>query len=174
MRIQYWTLSALIAMLAFGGCSKKIEPAQSGSDADSDTHSSAPAAEATDAIWMTDFEAAKARAVEEDKDLLMDFTGSDWCYWCQRLDGEVFSKPGFINEVSAHFVLVKIDFPRDKSRQSQALQEQNQRLSRVYGIQGYPTIILARADGTPYATTSYHEGGPDAYLEHINELRQQR
>ena len=29
--------------------------------------------------WITDYEAAKKQAAKEGKDILMDFTGSDWC-----------------------------------------------------------------------------------------------
>ena len=29
--------------------------------------------------WLTDYEAAKKQAAKEGKDILMDFTGSDWC-----------------------------------------------------------------------------------------------
>ena len=35
--------------------------------------------------------AAVAQAKEQGKDLLVDFTGSDWCAWCIRLDEEVGS-----------------------------------------------------------------------------------
>jgi uncharacterized protein YyaL (SSP411 family) len=123
---------------------------------------------------MTDFEAAKVRAVEEGKDLLVDFTGSDWCYWCKKLDGEVFSKPGFIDEAGRDFVFVKIDFPSNPAAQPRPVRMQNQRLSQMYGVEGYPTVILMRADGRPYARTGYLEGGADAYLAHLKELRGQR
>ena len=46
--------------------------------------------------WMTDFDEAKKEAEAGKKDLLMDFTGSDWCGWCIRLKEEVFSKEAFI------------------------------------------------------------------------------
>ena len=45
--------------------------------------------------WITDYEAAKKQAAKEGKDILMDFTGSDWCGWCIKLKDEVFSTPEF-------------------------------------------------------------------------------
>ncbi|MCK5682332.1 thioredoxin family protein, partial [bacterium] len=36
-------------------------------------------------LWQTDFAAAKAQAQKENKLLLIDFTGSDWCGWCKKL-----------------------------------------------------------------------------------------
>lgn len=40
---------------------------------------SATFATATVKGWTTDFEAAKAQAKKEGKEILLDFTGSDWC-----------------------------------------------------------------------------------------------
>lgn len=173
MKIQYWVTLAAIISLAVAGCSKKADPAQTESDSGSQERPS-PVSAQPHTGWMTDFVAAKAKAAAEGKDLLVDFSGSDWCYWCKKLDDEVFSKPGFIEEASKHFVFVLIDFPSNTSGQSKELQAQNKRLSQVYGIQGYPTVILMRADGTPYAETGYQEGGSDAYLAHVKELREKR
>ena len=50
---------------------------------------------AGDEAWLTDYKKATAQAEEEDKPILVDFTGSDWCGWCIRLDKEVFSKDAF-------------------------------------------------------------------------------
>lgn len=177
MRILAAVVLVMAAVMA--GCAKKDEPAVKSSGAGGDgggsgTSKAASASAKGHGVWLTDFEAAKALAAEEGKDLLVDFSGSDWCIWCKRLDGEVFSKPGFMEEAGKWFVFVLIDFPNDKSGQSKELQAQNQRLSRMYGIDGFPTVLLMRASGTPYAQTGYQEGGPDAYLEHLKELRQQR
>ena len=46
--------------------------------------------EASPPHWYADFDKATAAAEKEGKDLLVDFTGSDWCGWCIRLDEEVF------------------------------------------------------------------------------------
>ncbi len=39
--------------------------------------------------WRTDFKKASADAKTSDKYILLDFSGSDWCGWCQRLEKEV-------------------------------------------------------------------------------------
>ena len=74
------------------------------------------------------------------------FTGSDWCGWCIRLQKEVFYKPEFIEWANDNVVLVDIDFPRNKSKQSAELQQQNNLLQQQFGIQGYPTIHFVRPD----------------------------
>src|SRR5690606_35289572 len=40
-----------------------------------------------------------------------------------------------------------------------------------YGIRGFPTILLTDAEGLPYASTGYQDGGPEKYVEHLDELR---
>ncbi|MEM7384227.1 MAG: thioredoxin family protein, partial [Verrucomicrobiota bacterium] len=123
--------------------------------------------------WVTDFAAAKKTAEAEKKDLLMDFTGSDWCGWCIKLKEEVFSKEAFKKEAPNHFVLVELDYPR-QTEQDPATKAQNEKLRTEYAIQGYPTIYLADSKGTPYARTGYQPGGSAAYLPHLSELRQVR
>ncbi len=124
--------------------------------------------------WTSDFEAAKQQATEEKKDLLIDFTGSDWCGWCIKLVDEVFSKDEFTTGVKDKFVLVEIDFPQDESKLDAKTKAQNEKLQGQYAIQGFPTIVLADAGGRPYATTGYHEGGAPAYVKHLDELRARR
>ncbi len=121
--------------------------------------------------WTSDFAAAKKQAAESNKDLLIDFTGSDWCGWCIKLKDEVFKHDEFKDGVKDTFVLVEIDFPRDKSKLSEETHKQNADLGKQYGVQGYPTIVLADAGGRPYAATGYQAGGPENYVAHLNELR---
>lgn len=124
--------------------------------------------------WLTDFEAAKKQAAEEDKSLLMDFTGSDWCGWCIRLKEEVFQHDEFKKGVEDKFVLVELDFPKDKSGQSEELQAQNAELQKTYSVQGFPTILLADEAGKPFARTGYQPGGPETYVEHLDTLLEAR
>ena len=126
---------------------------------------------ATGDLWVSDFQKAKETAAKEGKDLLIDFTGSDWCVWCIKLRKEVFDLDGFKNAAPKNFVLVEIDFPQDKSKLTKETQEQNAKLQTQFGIHGYPTILLADAQGRPYAQTGYQPGGPEKYLPHLDELR---
>ena len=71
-------------------------------------------AEPKQEIWTDNFEAAKAQAVKENKDILIDFTGSDWCGWCIQLKKEVFSTPEFEAAAPKSFVLMEADFPSKK------------------------------------------------------------
>lgn len=121
--------------------------------------------------WTTDFAAAKKQAVESKKDLMINFTGSDWCHWCIELKSEIFDKDPFKAGVKDKYILVEIDYPRDKSKQSAETIKQNEELKTLYNIEGYPAIWLCDAAGKPYAATGYHEGGPEAYVKNLDELQ---
>ncbi len=51
--------------------------------------------QAAESVWLTDLPKAQAQAKAENKLVLLDFTGSDWCIWCIKLDTDTFSKPEF-------------------------------------------------------------------------------
>ncbi len=125
--------------------------------------------------WVEDFEQAKKLAQEQKKDLLINFSGSDWCGWCIRLDKEVFDHDVFQKEAGKSYVFVKLDFPR-RTPQPEAIKKQNQALraefKQAYGFPGYPTVYLAGADGQAYARTGYQAGGPEAYLKHLAFLKE--
>jgi len=43
-------------------------------------------------------------------------------------------------------------------------------LSKKFGVQGYPTVLLLDADGNKIGETGYQEGGAAKYVEHLKEL----
>ena len=126
------------------------------------------------ATWSNDFDAALKEAKASSKTVLIDFTGSDWCAWCIKLRKEVFDQPEFEAAAKEKFVLVELDYPKDKTRVTEAVAKQNEALLKRYPIKGYPTILLCDGDGKPFAATAYQEGGPAKYLPHLDELLAKR
>lgn len=124
--------------------------------------------------WLHDFEAAKKKAAAENKDLFIDFTGSDWCGWCIKLNEEVFQHDPFKKGIADDFILVELDYPKDKSKLTKETIAQNEKLREQYQIQGYPTILLTDAEGRPYAKTGYQKGGPESYVEHLAKLQKSK
>ena len=120
-------------------------------------------------IWLTDFYEAKVKALKEKKPILIDFTGSDWCGWCVKLEEEVFSQTDFIKFASESLVLVEIDFPKKKV-QSEELKVQNKALAEKYSIRGFPTVLLLSHDAELIEKTGYLSGGAKAYVNHINSI----
>ena len=122
--------------------------------------------------WYADYDEAAEEAQRTGKDLLVDFTGSDWCGWCIRLKEEVFDHEVFATEIDKSFVLVALDFPNSEAARARVPNpERNGELQRKYGVQGFPTILLMTAEGTVYGQTGYREGGPESYLYHVAQLR---
>ncbi len=128
------------------------------------------AAFADDNEWVTDMDRAMADAKADGKELLLNFTGSDWCGWCVRLRKEVFSQEAFKEYADEHLVLVELDFPRSK-KLSKELKKQNDAWKKKFGVSGFPSIILADAEGVPYGWTGYKRGGPGKYVEMLNDLQ---
>lgn len=123
--------------------------------------------------WETDFEKAQERAKAEGKPMLLDFTGSDWCGWCIKLDEEVFSKSDFKRYADDNLILVELDFPA-KKKQSKRVAEQNRNLQERFGVRGYPTIILLDSEGQEIARTGYKKGGAKKYVEHLESLLEKK
>ena len=122
--------------------------------------------------WITDFKHAQKIAAEEEKYILIDFSGSDWCGWCIKLDQEVFQTKIWKEYSDIYLVQVLIDFPSDKTGQSDSTQKQNRELAKKYDVRGYPTIILLNSNGEFIDRTGYQRGGPKNYIDHIKELTQ--
>ena len=97
--------------------------------------------------FTMDLDAAKAYAAEHQQPILLDFSGSDWCGWCQLMESNVFEKAEWQAYAKDNLVQVLIDFPQDKSRVPEEYVERNEALSTQYGIEGYPTFILLDQDG---------------------------
>ncbi|PIV64217.1 MAG: thioredoxin family protein [bacterium (Candidatus Ratteibacteria) CG_4_9_14_3_um_filter_41_21] len=121
--------------------------------------------------WLTDFNQAKEEAAEKKLPILIDFTGSDWCSWCIKLDQEVFSQNEFKEYAKDHLVLFLADFPGKRGKKLAAeVKAQNEQLFKTYDIKGYPTILLLDASGKVIAQTGYRPGGAGAYVKHLKGL----
>lgn len=116
--------------------------------------------------WNGNLEKAIEQAKKENKAVLVNFTGSDWCIWCKRLSAEVFQQKEFEAYAKDNLVLVMLDFPKD-IQQSQQTKEYNNKLAQKYGIQGFPTILLIDGQGKLVAQTGYQPGGAAKYVEHL-------
>lgn len=122
--------------------------------------------------WYADFDEAAKVAKEQGKDLLVDFTGSDWCGWCIKLKKEVFDHAEFSDAAAKDYVFVALDYPRgDEAKAKVPNPARNQELVQKYGVTGFPTILLMTPDGTVYGRTGYKAGGPGPYVTHLSELR---
>jgi thioredoxin-related protein len=130
---------------------------------------SKPPAEET--IWLTSFEEAKTKATNDNKAILIVFSGSDWCKSCIRLERSVLSNPGFHEYANESLVLLKVDFPRKKTnRLSEDQQTSNEKLAEKYNQQGkFPHLVLLDKSGQVTATIEQPSLDVDQFIRVLNK-----
>lgn len=126
---------------------------------------------AADAVWLTDLPKAQAQAKAENKIVLMDFTGSDWCGWCIKFKKDVLDTPEFQAYAAKNVVLVEVDFPNKKD-QSAELKKANKSLEEKYKVEGFPTLVVLDKDGKEIGRqVGYSKGGPKAFIEKLESYK---
>lgn len=110
--------------------------------------------------WENDFEIASRKAKLENKLMLLNFSGSDWCGPCIRLRKLVFESRVFISYADSNLVLINADFPRlKKNKLSREQQKKNDQIADKYNPKGiFPYTALLDADGK---IIRIWEGNPD-------------
>ena len=120
--------------------------------------------------WTENYAQAVQAAERSGRLILADFTGSDWCHWCQRLEREVFATERFHAWSDERFVFLKVDFPHNRTL-PEGLAKQNAQLNEQYSkyVQGFPTVLVLSPDGRVLAKSGYVSGGPDRWIEAIEQ-----
>ncbi len=119
--------------------------------------------------WVTSYEQALKKAGDDNKVIIANFTGSDWCPWCFRIRDEIFNTDTFRKWSSENAVLLELDFPK-KKEQAADLKAQNQRLAKKYQIQGFPTILFLDSNGEVLGRTGYMKGGPEPWIKNAESV----
>ncbi|HSU26780.1 MAG TPA: thioredoxin family protein [Chitinophagaceae bacterium] len=116
--------------------------------------------------WETDFEHAKEIAKQQHKFILLNFSGSDWCGPCIRLNDEYFEIAMFKEFADSSLVLLNADFPRKKKHQlSKEQQKKNDQLAEQFNPHGiFPCTLLLDKEGKLLFTW---EGFPDISPAHF-------
>jgi len=151
----YFTSSFIPARTLAGNTPKTVAETKSGPN--------------TESRWMENYNDALKKAEKENKLILADFAGSDWCGWCMKLDEEIFSQKKFLDFADKNFILLMLDFPRKKQLPAN-LQKQNMELYEKYGVKGFPTVLILDSKGKVIEQTGYMDGGPDAYIKMLQEI----
>jgi len=119
--------------------------------------------------WVDNVEDAFVQAKKEEKDLLLLFTGSDFCPPCIVMEKKVFSKEEFVSKATKGFVLVFIDFPESDP----ALEKANTKYYEKYKVDGFPTVIVMDPSKKEFGRFSAIEyPGVDLFLEKMAELKE--
>ena len=102
--------------------------------------------EHTKAAGGKDLPDALEAAAPDKQNVLLDFTGSDWCPPCMALHRRVLATKPLANYAKDNLKLVMVDFPRSKSLRRKQ-QQANEALKQQFKVDGYPTLILLDATG---------------------------
>ncbi|WP_269222936.1 thioredoxin family protein [Flavobacterium sp. IMCC34518] len=122
--------------------------------------------------WNTNFEDAKAKAENENKNILLVFSGSDWCGPCIKLDKVVWQSPEFQAEADKSWVIYKADFPKKKANQlSPELTESNNKLAEKYNKNGsFPLVLLLDKKGKVIGITGFKNVSAPDYIKLIHSF----
>lgn len=120
-------------------------------------------------VWHRDFPSAVAEATEKGKKLLIVFTGTDWIEICQKFHDDILAQPVFMEAVSGRFTLLKLEFPKDNMMPREEAMQKNF-LREAYRVRGYPTVVLAEADGRPFGLNGYQPLAPAEYAAQIRKI----
>ncbi len=122
--------------------------------------------------WQPDFHQALEIAKTQDKDIILVFSGSDWCAPCIKLDKGVWQSDAFKSYSSDHWVLYKADFPRKKSNQlSEDLKAANEQLFEKYNkANAFPAVIVLNKKGEILGVTGYLDLAPEDYIAHLTSF----
>ena len=123
--------------------------------------------------WLSTLTKLKL-SIKSGKPILANFTGSDWCGWCIRLNKEVFVTPEFKNWASENVILLELDYPR-RVQQTDEIKKQNRELQQFFQVRGYPTLHIFNViitDGKTQITSlgkmGYLAGGPTPWIASAN------
>lgn len=122
--------------------------------------------------WEEDFVLAQEMASQEQKKLLLVFSGSDWCIPCIRLEKEVWQDSVFLAYAKEKLVLYRADFPKRKKNQlSPALKAKHESLAAQYNPKGYfPWVVVFGEDKAVKGTFVYTKDPVAHYIEQIKSF----
>jgi thioredoxin-related protein len=123
--------------------------------------------------WNTNFEEAKAKAEKENKNILLVFSGSDWCGPCIKLEKVVWKSPEFQAEADKNWVIYRADFPNKRKNQPPPdMIESNNKLADKYNKNGiFPLVMLLDAKGKVIGKTGFKNVSAQDYIKLIHSFK---
>lgn len=122
--------------------------------------------------WKLDFEQAKKLAIEENKNIVIVFSGSDWCAPCIKLDRNIWQSEAFKKSADENWILVRADFPRKKANQLEDNQmAKNRKLAEKYNIEGsFPLVVVIDKTGKILGKMGFKNVSPEEYIKMIHAV----
>lgn len=100
-----------------------------------------------DLHWETNYQEALSLARQQNKKVLIYFSGSDWSTPCQMLSKDFFYTEKFRKIAVEYLILLRVDLPRRANIISDFHENSNAQLSIKYKQKVYPTVIIVDSNG---------------------------
>ena len=113
--------------------------------------------------WCANPAEAMQKAVAQNKGVMLEFTGSDWCGACIMQKKQALALPEIQTAISRSFIPVELDYPRKKQQDAQT-KSSLENYKKSYGITGFPTLVFADAHGRPVHTVTGY-ANPDQVMQ---------
>ena len=131
-------LTLLLLLAVFFSCDEK--PLSARTHHGPGVHVKEQAVKKKPGDWFQDFEKALKSARAKKQRLLVDFW-AEWCAPCKVMEKELFSSSEFKALAEKEkLLLVRVDFTENN--------DHNDEIAEKYGIQGMPTVLLLKPDGS--------------------------
>jgi thioredoxin-related protein len=116
--------------------------------------------------WKTNFEVTKTEATNQNKNILLVFSGSDWCGPCIKLDRDIWKSMEFMEYAKNNLILERADFPKKKQNQlTPEIKNLNQNLAEKYNKDGmFPLVVVLDKNGKVLGKTGYKNVSPTEYI----------
>ena len=150
-------LLALVFLSPAGLCETKTPPP-----------ATAGATEKEKSLWTEDIEAAFSAAAKSKKPVFVDFTGSDWCYWCILADKNIFSTKQWA-QFAPKMVCLKVDFPKEGRPDAETMAKR-WKLAKEFNVRGYPTFVLVSPERKEIARFSAGRKSADEFIDEIKKV----
>jgi len=122
--------------------------------------------------WEASYGEALLKSKEQDKPIVLIFSGSDWCAPCIKLERLIWQSEKFVAYADQNYVLYKADFPRKKSNPLTEVQAlKNKTLAAKFNPKGYfPLVLLIDGAEKVLGETGYQKLSPEQYISHLNSF----
>jgi len=114
------------------------------------------------------FSETLALAKKENKEILLVFTGSDWCNSCMHFQKQVLDNQDALQEIEQDYLIHLADFPRNGTLSKEKIKENNS-LADTYNPEGaFPKILVIDHEQTITKRIDYFPGEEKEFLGAIN------
>ena len=108
--------------------------------------------------WLTDLDQATLAAEENNKDLLIFFSGLGWDGYSEQFTSEILTKEAFLKEIGANYIPVQLNIVLDEeglTEEEIAINQSNYMIAYSLGVSSVPSVIVTSKEWIPYGGILY-------------------